>query len=340
MPLPDLSPEQRAAALEKAAAARKARAELRERLKSKGATVGDVLKQGETDEVIGIVLLLRDVLARNEPLLNAEATGEFVANFVTKPLAEQMQLLALTIPPAVNEQLVVWLERFFRLFARNQWKRERLAPSFHLDDKNLDPKTWCRFPILSGNYDRELAEMRGAYRPITKGPGGRYTHHRGIYFGFNKTAYGDFWHCPDVSQRHESFDTKRVTSLLLVVPYSVTEMVCALSVTRCAGRSVIGTTKSDHPSPGTTRALRATRCGIATPASRKRASAAGTHASRFASRRTRTKVPLPRSLSTLVIAPGDAMCMPTVKVPESTRPREGTTGRLMELPGEKCFEFR
>src|SRR3954471_17365279 len=53
MPLPSLSPEQRAAALEKAAAARKARAELREQLKSKGATVGDVLKRGETDEVIG-----------------------------------------------------------------------------------------------------------------------------------------------------------------------------------------------------------------------------------------------------------------------------------------------
>ena len=53
MPLPELSPEQRAAALEKAAAARKVRAELRERLKSKGTTVGDVLKQGETDEVIG-----------------------------------------------------------------------------------------------------------------------------------------------------------------------------------------------------------------------------------------------------------------------------------------------
>ncbi|MGK5114555.1 MULTISPECIES: integration host factor, actinobacterial type [unclassified Geodermatophilus] len=53
MPLPDLTPEQRAAALEKAAAARKSRAELRERLKSKGATVGDVLRQGESDEVIG-----------------------------------------------------------------------------------------------------------------------------------------------------------------------------------------------------------------------------------------------------------------------------------------------
>src|SRR3954453_12063226 len=53
MPLPDLSPEQRAAALEKAAAARQARAELRERLKNKGATVGDVLKPGDNDELIG-----------------------------------------------------------------------------------------------------------------------------------------------------------------------------------------------------------------------------------------------------------------------------------------------
>jgi NAD+ synthase (glutamine-hydrolysing) len=56
--------------------------------------------------------------------------------------------------------LVAWIERFFRLFTRNQWKRERYAPSFHLDDENLDPKTWCRFPILSGGYERELRAMR------------------------------------------------------------------------------------------------------------------------------------------------------------------------------------
>ena len=30
-------------------------------------------------------------------------------------------------------QLLVWAERFFRLWCRNQWKRERYAPSFHLD---------------------------------------------------------------------------------------------------------------------------------------------------------------------------------------------------------------
>ena len=58
------------------------------------------------------------------------------------------------------ETLQRWTERFFTLWCRNQWKRERYAPSFHLDDHNLDPKTWCRFPILSGGFDRELAELR------------------------------------------------------------------------------------------------------------------------------------------------------------------------------------
>jgi NAD+ synthase (glutamine-hydrolysing) len=63
-------------------------------------------------------------------------------------------------PQYSRGQLVTWIERFFRLWCRNQWKRERYAPSFHLDDENLDPKTWCRFPILSGGYERELAELR------------------------------------------------------------------------------------------------------------------------------------------------------------------------------------
>ncbi|HUS39567.1 MAG TPA: NAD(+) synthase, partial [Pirellulales bacterium] len=59
-----------------------------------------------------------------------------------------------------RRQLGQWVEKFFRLWTRNQWKRERYAPSFHLDDQNLDPKTWCRFPILSGGFQRELEELR------------------------------------------------------------------------------------------------------------------------------------------------------------------------------------
>ncbi|MCC7141132.1 MAG: NAD(+) synthase [Candidatus Eisenbacteria bacterium] len=69
--------------------------------------------------------------------------------------------LAADYPEVERERLSGWIERFFTLFCRNQWKRERLAPAFHLDDENLDPKTWCRFPILSGGYRRELREMRG-----------------------------------------------------------------------------------------------------------------------------------------------------------------------------------
>lgn len=53
MPLPPLTPEQRQAALEKAAAARKARAAVRDRLKHEGASLAEVLASGETDDVIG-----------------------------------------------------------------------------------------------------------------------------------------------------------------------------------------------------------------------------------------------------------------------------------------------
>lgn len=73
---------------------------------------------------------------------------------------EVLQSVLPRFPQYTREQLVTWVERFFRLWCCNQWKRERYAPSFHLDDENLDPKTWCRFPILSGGYERELAQMR------------------------------------------------------------------------------------------------------------------------------------------------------------------------------------
>ncbi|MEX0586170.1 MAG: NAD(+) synthase [Pirellulales bacterium] len=81
---------------------------------------------------------IRDKLS---PLAVLERLQEAYANFPLRQLAE-------------------WTERFFVLWCRNQWKRERYAPSFHLDDENLDPKTWCRFPILSGGFKRELEAMR------------------------------------------------------------------------------------------------------------------------------------------------------------------------------------
>jgi hypothetical protein len=49
---------------------------------------------------------------------------------------------------------------------------------------------------------------------ITKGPGGLYTHHRGLYVGWNKTTAGgtgyDFWHCTrGARQEHAQFIEKK-----------------------------------------------------------------------------------------------------------------------------------
>ena len=57
------------------------------------------------------------------------------------------------------ELLKEHIRKFFTLWSRNQWKRERVAPAFHMDDFNVDPRTWCRFPILSGGYHEELIAL-------------------------------------------------------------------------------------------------------------------------------------------------------------------------------------
>ncbi len=59
MPLPpELSPDQRQAALEKAAAARRQRAELKEKLKMGSITLKELLDQSDRDEVIGKMKVL------------------------------------------------------------------------------------------------------------------------------------------------------------------------------------------------------------------------------------------------------------------------------------------
>lgn len=58
MALPPLTPEQRQAALEKAAAARRERAEVKNRLKNSGASIADVLQEGQKNEVVGKMKVL------------------------------------------------------------------------------------------------------------------------------------------------------------------------------------------------------------------------------------------------------------------------------------------
>jgi NAD+ synthase (glutamine-hydrolysing) len=58
-----------------------------------------------------------------------------------------------------DETMKNYVKKFYRLWSANQWKRERLAPSFHLDDLNVDPRSWCRFPILSSGFKQELEKL-------------------------------------------------------------------------------------------------------------------------------------------------------------------------------------
>ena len=91
------------------------------------------------------------------PLLDAIERAAIRDKFMPLDVLRQMLL---RFPQYTLPQLTAWVDRFFILWCRNQWKRERYAPGFHLDDENLDPKTWCRFPILSSGFEKELATMR------------------------------------------------------------------------------------------------------------------------------------------------------------------------------------
>ncbi|RZK30619.1 MAG: NAD(+) synthase, partial [Hymenobacter sp.] len=90
------------------------------------------------------------------PLLNRIERLAFYDRLA--PAAVLAQLVAES-PEHGEEQLRTYVRRFYQLWSRNQWKRERYAPSFHLDDYNVDPRSWLRFPILSGGFGEELVGL-------------------------------------------------------------------------------------------------------------------------------------------------------------------------------------
>lgn len=101
------------------------------------------LEDQQTDE--------RDLMPYN--VLNAIERLAFYDRLPPTVVADR---LGLQFPDLTSEQRAQYVRRFYTLWSRNQWKRERYAPSFHLDDYNLDPRSWLRFPILSGGFSEEL----------------------------------------------------------------------------------------------------------------------------------------------------------------------------------------
>jgi NAD+ synthase (glutamine-hydrolysing) len=56
-------------------------------------------------------------------------------------------------------QLANWVERWHKLWFRNQWKREQATAGLHTEAHNVDPRAGFRAPIISGGFKQELAEM-------------------------------------------------------------------------------------------------------------------------------------------------------------------------------------
>lgn len=80
---------------------------------------------------------------------------DYIERLFVRDKLSEVEILTQIVQKFPNEnpkKLEAAVKRFLELWSRNQWKRERLAASFHLDDESVDPKTWCRFPILSGDY--------------------------------------------------------------------------------------------------------------------------------------------------------------------------------------------
>jgi nicotinamidase-related amidase len=59
------------------------------------------------------------------PLLDAIERAAIRDNLTPR---ECLDVMGAASPSTTAEQLVVWVKRFFRLWCRNQWKRERYAP--------------------------------------------------------------------------------------------------------------------------------------------------------------------------------------------------------------------
>ncbi|TGK87044.1 NAD(+) synthase [Leptospira noumeaensis] len=63
--------------------------------------------------------------------------------------ADCLEALIKEFPWETPDVLSTHIKKFKKLFMTSQWKRERLPPSFHLDEYGLDPKSSYRYPILS-----------------------------------------------------------------------------------------------------------------------------------------------------------------------------------------------
>ena len=99
---------------------------------------------------------------------------------------------------------------------------------------------------------------------ITKGPGGKFPHHRGIFIGWNKINHNgkrhDLWHVKNTTQKHVSFMKQDAvqgeTSVISRIDWIGTEGKAVLEETRSAtvhsrrGRGICADRFPEHADRG------------------------------------------------------------------------------------------
>ena len=103
---------------------------------------------------------LENVQTDEDDLMPYEIMAE-IERYAIKMRKSPVEVYEALLPQNLvpSNVLKAYIIKFHRLWTRNQWKRERIAPAFHLDDFNVDPRTWCRFPILSSGFDQEIRAL-------------------------------------------------------------------------------------------------------------------------------------------------------------------------------------
>jgi hypothetical protein len=102
----------------------------------------------------------------------------------------------------------VHIPQFHWVEEKGKWSELRFdkTPVLRYVCEPLDDSTPARRELTFKVYHH--AYSPDGKRLLTKGPGGKYTHHRGLFYGFMKTSYAkekvDIWHCKgDTHQAHD-----------------------------------------------------------------------------------------------------------------------------------------
>jgi len=179
------------------------------------------VKAGDYDRNNTPVVVLVDVPAQARSVVlrdekGREIPGQLAAPGLLRAQAEGKRELHFVVPSLSKGQSL----RLTAVFSSK-------APPEGFAWKDT-PGKYCELsfkgrPVLRYMYEALDPENREAtykvyhhlYNPagtrfVTKGPGGLYTHHRGLFYGFNRITYPggrcDTWHCkPGAYQSHEGF---------------------------------------------------------------------------------------------------------------------------------------